>query len=166
MTTSRFLTLLLLSSQLVSQASAQRGDGHLGVTPAPSSRAFVGEVTCNEAGEPDARYLDSLLIEQHAIEIDRAETLRHEAVHLAQLTSDCRSTMARWVVDPAARLEAEIEATCGGIRTYSDPARRAKREEMSRGVLAMLYAGEALPVGPDTTNYGYIWSRFDHWCRP
>jgi hypothetical protein len=124
----------------------------------PGRSGLASEVACR-AGEPYVASEDS--IGAAAYGISRDETLLHEAAHVKQLAGACEATLHRWALDPIARLEAEVEATCIGLTIYP-PAWQKRRRYAAERVLFDLYA-RLIPTsaGPP---FGVIHAAFERWC--
>lgn len=157
------LRLLVIGVLLwpASQAGAQAQGGQPDAVTPPvqpadsfSRRALVGEVRCVQ-GIPEPSYADTTRPAVHGI--DRAETVKHETMHVAQLLGGCDSIMAVWLRDPAVRADAEIQATCAGLEVYADTARRRQRLNAARTALMMIYARWIQP--------GDIYAAVEAWCR-
>jgi hypothetical protein len=107
----------------------------------PASRdtsQYFGGVTC-QAGVPVIFY-DR---DQTRDSLQRAETIRHEAMHFVQLaTGDCVTTLGRWASDPRAFLAAEMEAFCAGIAQLPPARQHARRQEY-----LLLFGGPRRPYG-------------------
>lgn len=96
--------MALLALRLSAQQAGPLAVGH----------GYRGETTC-VGGVPHSAQLAELVAQ------DSAETAAHEAIHRRQLAPNCDSVLAVWAADPRAKLEAEAEAFCGGMRAAEVP---------------------------------------------
>jgi hypothetical protein len=90
--------------------------------------------------------------------LDSVETAAHEAVHRRQLLNDCDSTKALWSRDVEAKMEAEAEAFCVGMRA----AGRSTEERGRRAVVAALWWSQFR----GTASFAEYRERFMRWCLP
>lgn len=123
------------------------------------TRHLASEVACR-GGQPYVARSDSIQAAEYGI--SRDETLLHEAVHLKQLDGACEATLARWVMDPMARLEAEVEATCIGLQAVPQGKERERARYRRERVLFDVYA-RLIPTsaGPP---FGVVSALFERWC--
>lgn len=90
--------------------------------------------------------------------LDSTETVAHEAVHRRQLAVGCDSVLALWSTDLAAKMTAEAQALCMGMRAANLSDVERKRRAVQAALWWSQFRGQ--------WSFAEYLAMFDLWCLP